>query len=49
MAQLRYNAQETIVGPDDVTTVIEYSAVSLLVRENGRWLLRTSSLFYPDS
>ena len=48
VAQLRYNAEETIVGPDGTVTVVDYSAVALLVREDGRWLLRTSSLFYPE-
>ena len=48
-ALLRYNAEETLVGPEGETRVVRYSAVSLYALEDGRWLVIASNLFYPDA
>ena len=47
-AVLDYNAVETIREADGGLRIVRYSATAVLVREAGRWLIRTTSLSFPE-
>lgn len=46
-ALIRYLARETIDDPDQGERIVQYSGVDQLVREDGRWLIFSSSLSFP--
>ena len=46
-ALARYHSREEVRDPQNGLRVIDYAAVTLLVREEGRWLIRASSLTFP--
>lgn len=47
VAQIRYNAVETIREGDGNLRVVPYSGTDVLVFEDGRWWIRSSSLSFP--
>jgi len=46
-ALARYHAREQVRDPQNGLRLIDYAAVTFLVREDGRWLIRASSLTFP--
>ncbi|WP_300532385.1 nuclear transport factor 2 family protein [Maricaulis sp.] len=46
-AIVRHLAQEHVRDPENGLRIIDYSATTTLVRTDGRWLIRTSSLSFP--
>lgn len=49
MAMVRANAVETIEHPDGRSQVVRYASMEMLVRVEGRWLVRASSIVFPES
>ena len=47
-AVIDFNAVETIREVDGGLRIVRYSATAVLVREAGRWLIRTTSLSFPE-
>lgn len=47
-AVIDYNAVETIREGDGGLRIVRYSGTDLLVKEDGRWLILTSSLSFPE-
>lgn len=46
-ALARYHSREEVRDTQNGLRVIDYAAVTLLVKEEGRWLIRASSLTFP--
>lgn len=47
-ALIRYHAIEHVRDPENGLRVIHYAATALLLKEDGRWLIRASSLSFPS-